>query len=456
MSSPLPEAVHGRIPPPRSVGGVLRQLGPGLIISAVIVGSGELIVTPKLGAEEGFKLLWFIVLGCLLKVFVQIELGRNAVLRGQTTLASLDTLPGPRFKVSWILWLWLAMYLSLVFQVAGMVGGVARVFSLGGFDLPVNGLAVLIGGSCAGLLLLGRYRLVEGISTVFVVLFTAATLAAVILLQRTGYALTGGQIASGLSFGLPDRLVTAFAAFGIIGVGASELIYYPYWCLEKGYAKSVGPDDGSAEWRANAKGWLKIMRLDAWVSFALYTSTTLAFYLLGAAILHAKNVRVENSRMIDTLSLMYREVFGEWSYWLFLVGAFAVLYSTVFGATASNARLAVDALGVWGVKRYRDGAERSRWLKYACVALPLAFTSVFILVGAPVSLVLVGAIGQGLMLPFLAGAAICYHARNPYRDLRAGRGSVVCLVIAALLMAALGLYQVGSEVLRMFGASAPQ
>ena len=31
----------------------------------------------------------------------------------------------------------------------------------------------------------------------------------------------------------------AFAAFGIIGVGASELIYYPYWCLEKGYASFV-------------------------------------------------------------------------------------------------------------------------------------------------------------------------------------------------------------------------
>ncbi len=447
----MPEAVPGRVPPPRSLGGVLRQLGPGLIISAVIVGSGELIVTPKLGAEEGFKLLWFIVLGCLLKVFVQIELGRNTVLRGQSTLAALNTLPGPRIRVSWVLWLWLAMYVSLVFQVAGMVGGVARVFSLGGLDLSINWLAVLIGGSCAALLLVGRYRLVEGISTVLVFLFTAATLVAVILLQRTGFAVTGSQLASGLSFDMPDRLVTAFAAFGIIGVGASELIYYPYWCLEKGYARSVGPDDGSPEWRANAKGWLKIMRLDAWVSFALYTSTTLAFYLLGAAILHAKEVRVENSRMIDTLSLMYREVFGEWSYWMFLVGAFAVLYSTIFGATASNARLAVDAIGVWGLKRYRDPAERLRWLKYACIALPVAFTFVYIVIGAPVSLVLVGAIGQGLMLPFLAGAALYYHVKNPHRDLRAGKGSLVCLIIAALLMVALGLYQVGSEILRLLG-----
>ncbi|RXK54615.1 divalent metal cation transporter [Oleiharenicola lentus] len=435
-----------RLPPPRSLGGVLRQIGPGLIISAVIVGSGELIVTPKLGAEEGFKLLWFIILGCLLKVFVQIELGRHAVLRGQTTLVGLNTLPGPRAVVSWVLWLWLAMYLSLVFQVAGMVGGVARVFSLGGLTLPVNALAVIIGGCTAGLLVIGRYQLVEKLSTVFVALFTVATLVAVAMLQRTDYAVTGAQLVEGFAFGLPDKLVTAFAAFGIIGVGASELIYYPYWCLEKGYAKHIGPDDGTPAWRENARGWLKIMRVDAWVSFTLYTTSTLAFYLLGAAILHAKQVKVDNSRMIETLSLMYREVFGEWSFWMFLVGAFAVLYSTIFGATASNARLAVDALDLFKVKHYRDPAERARWLKYACVALPVAFTTVFILVGAPVSLVFVGAVGQGLMLPFLAGAAIYYHYTNPHRDLRAGGLSVTCLIVASLLMTALGAYQVISAL----------
>jgi len=103
--------------------GIVRQLGPGLIITAVIVGSGELIVTPKLGASVGFRMLWFIALGCLLKVFVQIELGRHAVTHGRTTLAALDGLPGPRLRVSWVLWLWLLMYAGLVFQVAGMVGG---------------------------------------------------------------------------------------------------------------------------------------------------------------------------------------------------------------------------------------------------------------------------------------------------------------------------------------------
>ncbi len=447
MPAPTPAA---SMPPPTTFGGMLRQVGPGLIISAMIVGSGELIVTPKLGAEAGFRLLWFIVLGCLLKVFVQIELGRDAILRGRTSLAALNTLPGPRLIVTWVLWLWLAMYLSLVFQVAGMVGGVARVFALGGLTLPVNVTAALVGGSCALLLVVGRYRLVERLSTAFVAVFTVTTLAAVAVLQKTDYAVTGAQLASGFSFHLPDRLVTAFAAFGIIGVGASELMYYPYWCLEKGYARNLGPDDGTAAWRERAQGWLRVMRVDAWISFGLYTSCTLAFYVLGAAVLHAKGLIVENARMIETLSMMYREVFGEWTFWLFLLGAFAVLYSTIFGATASNARMGIDALALWRVKTFRDEAEHARWVKYGCVALPVAFTAVFAFFGSPISLVFIGAVGQGLMLPFIAGAVLYLHFTSPHRELRAGKLSLVCLVVAALLMTVLGAYQVVTEVNRMF------
>ena len=51
---------------PTTFNGIRKQLGPGLIISANIVGSGELIVTTKLGADVGFIMLWFIILGCLI------------------------------------------------------------------------------------------------------------------------------------------------------------------------------------------------------------------------------------------------------------------------------------------------------------------------------------------------------------------------------------------------------
>ena len=54
--------------PPKGLFGSLRYLGPGLILSASIVGSGELIATTALGAKAGFAVLWVLILGCLIKV----------------------------------------------------------------------------------------------------------------------------------------------------------------------------------------------------------------------------------------------------------------------------------------------------------------------------------------------------------------------------------------------------
>jgi manganese transport protein len=429
-------------PAPTSVTGILRQLGPGLIITASIVGSGELIVTPKLGASIGFTLLWFMILGCILKVFIQIELGRFTLARGLTTLETMNLVPGPRVVVSWLLWLWLIMFGATVFQVAGMLGGVASILTIAGLKLPLNVIAILVGAITAVLLVVGRYKFIEAASTWMVVAFTICTMVAVVALQFTPYAVTLKDLGEGLSFKLPASFTIAFAAFGIIGVGASELIYYPYWCLEKGYARNVGTNDGTAGWRERARGWMRVLNADAWVSCVIYTSATIAFYLLGAAVLHAKGLDVTNADMITTLSHMYVETFGAWSLWLFLIGAFAVLYSTIFVATASNARLFADALAVFKATTYATDADRQRMIKWLCALIPAAWTLLYVVWGNPVTLVFVGAVAQGLMIPFLALAALWLNYRQTDPGLRTGNLWRVFLWVAALSMMAVGTYQV--------------
>jgi hypothetical protein len=133
---------------------------------------------------------------------------------------------------------------------------------------------------------------------------------------------------------------------------------------------------------------------------------------------------------------------------VFVVGALAVLYSTIFGATASNARLFADGLGLFGVRRHGDEAARTRWIKIGCVVLPVAYTSVFLLFGNPVHLVLWGAVAQGLMLPFLAWAAFAFARRIRQPGLRPGWGSLAGLIVAAVLMTALGAHQVYGLLLR--------
>jgi manganese transport protein len=435
--------------PPTTFVGSLKHLGPGLIISAAVVGSGELIVTTKVGAEHGFILLWFIIFACLIKVFVQMELGRHSVIKGMTTLGIMDAVPGPRAIVSWMVWVWMLMFVATFFQLAGMVGTIAEVFNLAGSDLSVTTWAILTTGSCAVMLAYGKYGFIEKASTLMVGIFTFCTVIAVLALYRTPYAITAGQLVEGMSFGLPANFATAFAAFGIVGVGASELIYYPYWCLEKGYALYTGPNDGTPEWNARARGWLKVMRLDAWIAMIIYTAATIAFYLLGAAVLHGKGLAMTNADMVPSLSQLYRESFGPIGLWIFVIGAFVVLYSTVFIATASNGRLFVDALNMLGVVKVETPKARAKMVQFACVLLPLLYLTFFMVISKPLTLVTIGAIAQAVMLPLLAFAAVYFSRRWRIPALAQAPHWNLLLWISSILMALVGCYSVFQEIAKI-------
>ena len=411
------------------------------------MGTGELVLTPRLAGEHGFTLLWLVIFGCVIKVFVQVELGRYAIARGVTTLQALDQLPGPRARVSWMLWVWLPVFFAMNCVIGGIFGGTAEIFRLGGVNLSQNALVVLLGLSCSVLLTAGRYRMVEVICTALVAVFIAATLFAVISLQWTDYRITAANLLDGFHFHLPDNFSSVFATFGIIGVGAGELIYYPYWCLEKGYAHRVGPrTPGDAGWLDRARGWLRVMRVDAWTSLIIYTTATVSFYLLGTAILYAKSLRVSNQDMVRTLAQMYLETFGPGGLWIFLLGAFTTLYSTAFAGSAANARLLADAVGLFGLARHNDGGSRARRTRLFCFILPVFATVLYLAWPQPVTLILINGAGQALLLPFLAGAALYFRYRKIDADLRPGRTWTFFLWLSAASLTAVGLWQLIDEI----------
>lgn len=445
MDKPAESAIKD---PPARLWDILKSIGPGLILTANIVGTGELIATTRLGSQVGFTLLWFIVFSCFIKVYTQIELGRYALAAGKGALQMLDSLPGPRLGVRWILWLWLCMYFGSLCQMSAMVGGCAELFASPTGNPGVHGAwAVGIAAATAAILFLGRYALIERASTVMVVLFTISNLVAVGFLQGTDFRMTLGDAGRGLSFHLPDKIVTAFAVFGITGVGASELIFYPLWCLEKGYARATGPYEDTPEWHARARGWLRVMKYDAWLSMVVYTVATLSFYILGAAILHRQGKTVGGADQMQTLSLMYTATYGDAGRWVFAGGAFMVLYSTLFVSSASNTRLGVDFLGLLGVLNLRDPEHRLRIVRIGVVVCLIYILFVYLVFGFgdPATLVMIGGVLQGLMLPFLAFAAVYFHHRRIPPGLRSGLTWTYFLWISAVAMFTVGLFQAGSQ-----------
>lgn len=574
-----PAETPGILEPPTSASGIFRQLGPGLIIAASIVGSGELIATTKTGAQAGMSLLWLIIVGCVIKVFVQIELGRVAIGHQETTLTSLNRVPGPRLVVNWIVWYWLIMMLVGFGQLGGIIGGVGQSLALA---RPITGdyvSAVMIpsedelkryiaweddrasGGSvlqtvpasarkrldqsrqvirdrlarldtvqagrsqeilalvrtliakereakaledAAGdgdepfdrsgfisaekqavravltprtvddkywsvgvalitiaLLVRGRYGLIQNVSTVLVVAFTFVTIGNVLSLQwNSPFAIPLEEILSGLIPALPPEGIrppglpywqlkqpvgTALATFGIIGVGATELVMYPYWCMEKGYARYVGPDTGDENWKRRALGWIRVMKYDAFASMVIYTLATVAFFYMGVAVMHSRGLDPEGMRMVSTLLEQYVPVFGSYAKWLFLVGAIAVLYSTYLVANAAWTRVYTDAFKVYGLMSRDSVTAHNRSIRILAVILPLISLTLFCTGINPVKLVLLSGLMQAIMLPMLGFAALYFRFTRTNPEIRPGRIWDVFLIVSCGGLLIAGLWGVYSK-----------
>jgi Mn2+/Fe2+ NRAMP family transporter len=307
------------------------------------------------------------------------------------------------------------------------------------------------------ILYLGRYGLIQSLSTVLVASFTVLTVINLFLLQgQPDFRVSLSEFFEGLRFQLPEKsggvnpIGTALATFGIIGVGASELIVYPYWCLEKGYARFAGANDGSPEWQSRAAGWMRVMRVDAWGAMIIYTFATVAFYLLGAAILHRVDLNPEKDSMVRTLAVMFVPVFSDWASAIFLFGAFAVLYSTFFVAIAGHARTFTDAMCVVGLIE-SDEATAQKWVRRLSAAFPMLCLVIYIRFQAPAQLVLLSGVAQGVMLPMLAGAALYFRYRRCVPGLTPGTLWDVMLWGSAGAMLVTGMWTVIDKIAGYFG-----
>ena len=419
---------------------IFPRIGPGLILASAVVGSGELIATTVLGAENGYRLLWLVLLSCVIKVVVQNELGRYAVGTGETALEAFDRVPGPRFRVSWVVWLWVLMNTTSLMTVGGMLAGISEILNRMVPALSINVWVWVVTVGTVILLVAGRYGLVEKISVGLVVIFTTLTVSCAVLLFKQPEHISWGEVLDGLSFHLPQGgWVTVVAVFGITGVGSGDLVAYPYWCIEKGYARFTGPRDNTEAWRERARGWIRVMGIDVLNSMAIYTFATVAFYLLGAGILFGLGVIPKGTEMVESLSNMYTETLGGWAYFLFLIGAVAVFYSSVFAATAASSRVFADFLAIIGGYDKRNYAARlkaTRLFVVITLVIPLLY---FTFLREPVLMVKIGGVAQAVMLPIIAFSTLYLrYAHIPKAILPEGWMTLALWVTSVMMLGIMG------------------
>ena len=208
----------------------LKFIGPSIIVTGSVVGSGSIALSPLLGAATGFALLWWLLLSLWSKPLIQAEISRYVIATNQTFLESFSDMPGPKTnlkgkKASWLVWF---MFIGVIPSIAGMGGLAGAVAEAGHLMVPMLSTELWVVTACFitwFILYLGTYQTLEKILLGMVFFFSVVTLIIAISMQSTPYAMSGSQILGGLTFSFPfEHAALALAVFGFTGISYGEIM----------------------------------------------------------------------------------------------------------------------------------------------------------------------------------------------------------------------------------------
>ena len=430
----------------------IKFIGPSVIVTGSVVGSGSIVMTPLLGAAAGFLLLWWLLLSMWSKPIIQAEISRYIVVTKKTFLEAFADMPGFKTTIqgkttSWLVWF---MFIGVIPSIAGMGGLAGAVAEAGNTMFPLLSTEAWVAISCLLtwlLLYFGSYKSLERTLLVMVIFFSFMTLVIAIAMQSTEYQVNFDQISQGLSFSFPtEYLPLALAVFGFTGISYGEIMAYTYWCLEKGYADNTGNDI------EETKHWIKTMQTDVWVTVFFITLGTLPFFFLGAGVLNNVPELQESLAtssfwdvdVISSLQNMFSLVLGGWAKWLFIILAFFVLFSTLLSGTAAFTRTISDYLISMGLVKEQDHT-RKKLIKLVAFVIPFLSGLFYFILPNPITLLLIAGIWAAMGLPIVnIGALYLVNKLEPELQPRVSTKIILwASLILQLSLAGLIVYDIG-------------
>lgn len=212
-----------------------KMLGPSFIILALGLGSGEVILWPYLTANFGLGIAWGALLGITFQYFINMEIERYALIKGESVFVGLQR------RFGWTPY-WFIYSTFISFGLPGIIAASAEAFA---FVIGVDSfrwLAVAFLIAIGVILSFGKtvYGLMETITkTVIFIGIPCIAVLAIWISAATDWAALGQGlvgIGNGYYF-LPAGISLAafLAAFAYSGAGGNLNLTQSIYVKEKGY-----------------------------------------------------------------------------------------------------------------------------------------------------------------------------------------------------------------------------
>ncbi len=388
MPLPVPPLKEADLPGPQK--SLFKMIGPGLVMAGLAIGSGELIMWPWITSVVGAQLLWAAAIGIFLQLWINIEVGRWAIVTGESPFTGMIRV----IKIIVYLWVFLLVVGKFLPGWARETGIALRDLIFGpGHSSPPWLWTALVFAAIAAILFGPKvvYKAVERSIMFLIVVIVVGLIYVVWEIGSKELFLTmwdgvihvfdfpefpvavladDGSVRDELTFG------RFFGAVVFAGAGGLGNLYYAYYLREKrigmgarmpslmsavhahetkemdtGY---VYPD--TPENQKRFRQWYRYIVADQVMFFWILGSFTMFLFIFGAlAVLHPIGLVPDRGSLVWDLSTILEESMGTSGRYIFLIVGMAALFSTQLGGIDGGSRIFSDLL--------RTNFKFGKWFK---------------------------------------------------------------------------------------------
>jgi len=408
--------------------GLLARFAPGILIAATGVGAGDLLTASLGGSAVGVAIIWAAVVGAVLKWFLNEGIARWQMATGTTLLEGWIVTLG-----RWIRWVFLIYLLIWTVFTAGALVNACGVAGTGLLplveDLRTSKIVWGVVHSLAGLVLvwIGGFKLFARLMSVCIgIMFVAVVVTAVSVdpdWSRIGRSVIVPTIPAG-------GLGWVLGILGGVG-GTVTLLSYGYWIREEG---------------RNGKEGLSACRIDLALGYTMTAVFGICMVLIGSRLVLAG----KGASLALDLASQLESVMGVFGRWVFLIGFWGAVFSSLLGVWQSVPYLFADFVFT---TRGLSGDER-RALDFACsrpyrvYLIAIAVLPLPLLWGSVVWAQKTYAVLGSLFMPLLALTLLIMNNRARWVGATFRNGWLTNVVLLATLVffAYLGVQTIADQI----------
>lgn len=285
---------------------------PGMLIAATGIGAGDLATASFSGSQLGVTVLWAVAIGGVFKFILTEGLARWQLVTGSTFLEGAFQRTGK--PIIWLFLIYLFFWSFFVGSALISACGVALHAIFPFFASAYYGKLVFgIISSALAILLIsnGSFGFFSKLMSACIgIMFITVCVTAILLWPGTAPVLKGIFIPS-----IPDvggsGLTWAVALIGGVG-GTLTILCYGYWIKENG--------------RTSAKD-INVCRLDLLAGYSVTILFGMAMVIIGSTI----ETDGRGADLLVKLADRLEAPLGVTGRWIFLLGAFSAVFSSLLG-----------------------------------------------------------------------------------------------------------------------------